>query len=322
MNNKPSDLPPLGLIEGFEAAARNLSFTKAAQELFLTQSAISRQIKTLEERLGVPLFQRRTRALSLTDAGEVLYRTVAEMLRRLEDTTKLIRGPSVARAFTVTTTPAFASLWLIPRLVGYTNHRPEVDVRISATSDVVNLERSKIELAIRYSGPIAGDTAVKLFHEEVFPVCSPALLRNHPKPLKIPSDLKHYVLLHYEDVRHTAPWLGWTQWLQALGLSDLRPAGALHFSHYDQVVVAATNGQGVALGRSPLLKRQIRDRKLVAPFSARSVAPRAYYVIQSAAASRNEDVIDFVAWLRAEAKAEVVGGKGARAALRRSAPSP
>jgi LysR family transcriptional regulator, glycine cleavage system transcriptional activator len=316
MNNKPFNLPPLGLIEGFEAAARNLSFTKAAEELFLTQSAISRQIKVLEERLGAPLFQRRTRALTLTEAGEALYRTVAEVLRRLEDTTTLIRSPVAARTFTVTTTPAFASLWLIPRLVGYTKHRPEVDVRISATSDVVDLERSKIELAIRYGGPIAGDAAVKLFHEEVFPVCSPALLKNHPHPLKTPADLKHYVLLHYEDTGHSAPWLGWTQWLQAVGLSDLRPAGALHFSHYDQVVVAAANGQGVALGRSPLLKRQIRERKLAAPFSTRSVAPRAYYVIQSAAASRNDDIQDFVTWLRAEAAAEHISIKKSRTKTR------
>ena len=313
MNKKPFDLPPLGLIEGFEAAARNLSFTKAAEELFLTQSAISRQIKSLEERLGVPLFQRRTRALSLTEAGEALYRTVAEMLRRLEDTTKLIRSQTAARAFTVTTTPAFASLWLIPRLAGYTKQRPEVDVRISATADVVDLERGRIELAIRYNGPINSQSAVKLFNEEVFPVCSPELLKNHPHPLRTPSDLKHFVLLHYEDARNTAPWLGWTQWLQALGISDLRPAGALHFSHFDQVVAAATNGQGVALGRSPLLKRQIRDRKLVAPFSARSVAPRAYYVIQSAAAPRNEDVMDFVAWLRDEARADMAGKKRERA---------
>jgi LysR family transcriptional regulator, glycine cleavage system transcriptional activator len=316
MNNKPFNLPPLGLIEGFEAAARNLSFTKAAEELFLTQSAISRQIRALEERLGASLFQRRTRALTLTEAGEALYRTVADVLRRLEDTTTLIRSPQTARTFTVTTTPAFASLWLIPRLVGYTKHRPEVDVRISATSDVVDLERSKIELAIRYSGPVAEDTAVRLFHEEVFPVCSPALLKNHPHPLKTPADLKHYVLLHYEDVRHSAPWLGWTQWLQAVGLSDLRVAGALHFSHYDQVVVAAANGQGVALGRNPLLKRQIGDRKLVAPFSAKSVAPRAYYVIQSAASSRNEDVKDFVAWLQAEAAAEHINVKKVRSKIR------
>ncbi|MFN0041051.1 MAG: transcriptional regulator GcvA [Burkholderiales bacterium] len=309
MHKKPFDLPPLGLIEGFEAAARNLSFTRAAGELFLTQSAISRQIKTLEERLGVPLFQRRTRALNLTEAGETLYRTVAEMLRRLEDTTTLIRSPTAERTFTVTTTAAFASLWLIPRLAGYTKQRPEVDVRISATADVVDLERGRIELAIRYSGPIHTQPAAKLFNEEVFPVCSPALLRNHSHALKKPSDLKHFVLLHYEDARNAAPWLGWTQWLQALGISDLRPAGALHFSHYDQVVAAATNGQGVALGRSPLLKRQIRDRELVAPFSARSVAPRAYYVIQSAAASRNEDVKDFVAWLREEARAEMAGKK-------------
>ncbi|HSF48063.1 MAG TPA: LysR family transcriptional regulator, partial [Burkholderiales bacterium] len=147
--NRPFDLPPLGLIEGFEAAARNLSFTKAAQELFLTQSAVSRQIKALEERLGVPLFRRLARGIALTKEGDALYRVAGETLGRIEETTRRIRGMSGGRAFTVTTTPAFASLWLIPRLAGYTKEHPQVDVRISATNEIVNLERSGIELAIR-----------------------------------------------------------------------------------------------------------------------------------------------------------------------------
>jgi DNA-binding transcriptional LysR family regulator len=312
MNNKPFELPPLSLIEGFEAAARNLSFTKSAQELFLTQSAVSRQIKALEERLGVQLFQRRTRALSLTKAGETLYRTVSDVLRRLDETTKEIRGRSGARSFTLTTTPSFASLWLIPRLAGYTKSRPEVDVRISATTDLVNLERVSIELAIRYSGPIAASTATKLFHEEVFPVCSPALLRDRERPFSEPADLKHHVLLHYEDPRHGTPWLDWSTWLHAVGLADLKPAGALHFDQYEQVVGAAANGQGVALGRNPLLARQIKKGSLVAPFSAKSVAPRSYYIIESSAASRNPDVRDFITWLRTEANRDLLAEKQAK----------
>lgn len=300
MRNAPFKLPPLNFIEGFEAAARNLSFTKAAAELFLTQSAVSRQIKALEDQLGVQLFERRTRALSLTPEGETLYQTVAEVLRRIEETTQRIQGRKDERTFTVTTTPAFASLWLIPRLAGYTRENPKVDVRISASTELVDLDRSGIEIAIRYGGPKTAGR--KLFGEEVFPVCAPALLRDTKQPLTTPSDLKHHVLLHYADLTRSTPVLDWSMWLQSVGLPNLEPAGALHFSHYDQIVLAAVNGQGVALGRSPLIKRFIREDKLHAPFSTKFVAARAYYLIAAKNSERNPDVSNFVAWLTAEAK--------------------
>ena len=304
MRNRPFKLPPLNFIEGFEAAARHLSFTKAAAELFLTQSAVSRQIKALEDQLGVPLFERHTRALSLTPEGEALFQTVADVLRRIEETTQRIQGRAEERTFTITTTPAFASLWLIPRLVGYTRENPKVDVRISASTELVDLERSGIELAVRYSGPQAAGT--KLFGEEVFPVCSPLLLRDAKRPLATPADLAHHVLLHYADLNRGAHALDWSMWLQSVGLPNLEPAGALHFSHYDQIVLAAVNGQGVALGRSPLIKRFIREGTLQAPFDTKFVAARAYYVIASKRSERNADVKNFVSWLQAEAKQDIL----------------
>jgi LysR family transcriptional regulator, glycine cleavage system transcriptional activator len=301
MPKKPFDLPPLNLIEGFEAAARQLSFTKAADELFLTQSAVSRKIKGLEDRLGVPLFERRPRSLALTQAGATLYRTVVDVLQRLDQTTRQIRGRTEARAFTLTTTPAFAALWLIPRLTGYTRHHPLVDVRISASTDLIDLERSGIELAIRYSGPIASADGKKLFGEDVMPVCAPGLLRDRARPLRQPSDLARHVLLHYDDPTRASPSLDWATWLHAEGIPSLKPVGALHFNQYDQVVLAALDGQGVALGRSPLLGRLIRARKLVTPFAPRQVAARGYYVIESRAGARNPDVQTFVGWIQSEA---------------------
>ena len=306
MRNRPFNLPPLNFIEGFEAAAHHLSFTKAAAELFLTQSAVSRQIKALEDQLGVQLFERRTRALSLTSEGEALFQTVADVLRRIEETTQRIQGRAEERTFTVTTTPAFASLWLIPRLVGYTREYPKVDVRISASNELVDLERSGIELAVRYGGPQAA--GCKLFGEEVFPVCSPSLLRDAKHPLVTPADLKHHVLLHYADLNRGTPAFDWSMWLRSVGLPNLEPAGALHFSHYDQIVLAAVNGQGVALGRSPLIKRFIREGTLHAPFDTKVVAARAYYVIASKSSERNADVKNFVAWLQAEAKKDIRKG--------------
>lgn len=301
MRNRPYDVPPLDLIEGFEAAARNLSFTKAGAELHLTQSAVSRQIKSLEEWLGVPLFERRPRTLVLTRHGETLYKAVPGILRAIEDVARNIRHEQQLRTLTVTTTASFASLWLIPRLSRYTKKHPQLDVRISTTSTIVNLERSNVEIAIRYTSGIPDGTARKLFEEEVFPVCAPQLLTDPEKPLAVPADLRNHVLLHYDDPASRIPWLDWPTWLESVGLPELRAAGSVRFNQYEQVVVAAASGQGVALGRSPLLKHMLQDGRLVAPFTDKSAAPRAYYVLTSSAAANNPDVTEFVDWLFREA---------------------
>lgn len=301
MRNRPYDLPPLDLIEGFEAAARNLSFTKAAAELNLTQSAVSRQIKSLEEWLGVPLFERRTRALALTRQGETLFEAVPGILRAVEDVSHRIRQEQQARTLTVTTTASFASLWLIPRLPGFTHDHPEVDVRISASNNLIDLERNNVEIAIRYTGTAPAGAATKLFEEEVFPVCAPQLLKDAQRPLSSPSDLRHHVLLHYDDPANRVSWLDWPTWLESVGLHDFKAAGAVRFNQYDQVVVAVTSGQGVALGRYPLLRNLLESGALVAPFSDKSIAPRAYYLIQSNDSSDNPDVQQFVQWLFREA---------------------
>jgi len=310
------DLPPLDLLRGFEAAARHLSFTQAAAELFLTQSAISRQVQGLEEALGVPLFQRRHRALLLTDEGQVLQQVVARQLRELRD---VVEGITQAPAgmITVTTMVTFASLWLVPRLARFRQVHPGIDVRIAANNEMANLERDRIDVAVRYTAPDrvpAG--AVKLFGEEVVPVCSPALARDRKRPLREPADLARHVLLHDDPATQpfpNLPYLQWDVWLQAMGLADLRPAGALHFSHYDQMIQAAASGEGVALGRLPLLSQQIRDGRLVAPFGKAggrgTLATRAYFVLTTAGAASRPEVKAFVDWLLAEARQDVAAQK-------------
>ena len=304
MRNRPYDLPPLDLIEGFEAAARNLSFTRAGNELNLTQSAVSRQIKALEEWLGVSLFERRPRALVLTNHGETLYKAVPGILRAIEDVTRKISHDQQMRTLTVTTTAPFASLWLIPRLDRYTRDHPELDVRISTSGKVVDLERSNVEIAIRYTSVMPDGATRKLFEEEVFPVCAPQLLTATDKPVEVPSDLAHHVLLHYDDPANRIPWLDWPSWLESVGLPDFKTAGSLRFNQYEQVVVAAVNGQGVALGRSPLLKHLLENGRLVAPFTGKSAAPRAYYVLTASTAATNPDVTEFVDWLFKEADSD------------------
>ena len=213
------------------------------------------------------------------------------------------------KTLVVTTTPGFAGLWLIPRLAGFTVSRPDVDVRISAAYALANLNRDGIDVAIRYAAEASvGAAALRLFGEVAFPVCSPLLRRDPARPLRRPEDLRRHVLLHMEaDVED--PLLSWSMWLRAMHHEDLKPAAVLHFSQYDQMIQAAVSGQGVALGRSPLVDGLLRQRKLVAPFDKTVASTRSYYVLQSDAAGRKPEVQEFVAWLRDEA-----GGDGAATA--------
>jgi LysR family glycine cleavage system transcriptional activator len=303
MHNKHWEVPPLELLLAFEAAARHLSFTKAAGELFVTQSAVSRQIQSLEENLGTKLFERRTRALLLTEAGQRYWQVAQSVLGELQEATQKLKGATAARTVTVTTTPGFASLWLIPRLNGYLERNRGVDVRISASYEAVNLERDGVDLAIRYAPDTEMGGEKPLFEESVIPVCSPALAADPSRPLREPADLARHVLLHMDDAR--VSWIEWYIWLHAHGLRDITPAGALHFNQYDQLVQAAVRGQGVALGRLPLLRRMLREKQLVAPFPKSVVSSRGYYLVRSARTGRNKDVLAFEAWLAAEAKREI-----------------
>src|SRR5207248_3054722 len=294
-------MPSLDLLTGFEAAARHLSFTKAGEELFLTQSAVSRQIKDLEEQLGVALFHRRHRALVLTDAGQQFYAAAAQVITTMRTATERLRAQSGRkRPLSVTTTSSFAALWLIPRLAGFTRTHPGIDVRITAETKVQDLERDGLDLAIRHGPPsLAGPTAVRLFGERVFPVCSPKLLKRNP--LRQPSDLKNHTLLQYDDPDARHPWLHWKTWLEVAGIPELRPAATLSLSGFEQIIPAALAGHGVALGRSPLVKDLLAEKKLVAPFKTAADLARAYLVIASSAAAARPEVKDFVEWLKAEA---------------------
>ena len=302
--HKRWQLPPLELLPAFEAAARHLSFTKAGEELALTQSAVSRQIQSLEESLGCKLFERRTRALLLTEPGQGLFMLAQQVLQELHDATEKLRSATAALTVTITTTPGFASLWLIPRLAGFTGAHPDIDVRISASYTLVSLERSGVDLAVRYAstGSVAG--AKPLFGEEMMPVCSPSLALDRTRPLLEPADLRRHVLLHLEDDR--ASWIDWDLWLHAFGLKDFKPAGSLHFSSYDQVVQAAAAGQGVALGRFPLVRQMLREKRLAAPFARAVDSSRAYFLVRSSRSTNKPEVDQFASWLLDETRKDAV----------------
>lgn len=301
MRHKRRVLPSLDLIRGFEAAARNLSFTKAAQELFVTQSAVSRQIKTLEDHLGVALFRRRNREVLLTDAGHVLYGSASKALRELEDAAARL-GDSTGRTLAVTTSISMASLWLVPRLPRFRKQHPGNDVRIIANTSIVDMGRERIDIAIRFIEPSSAPKgAIPLAGKEfLFPVCAPALLEDRARPLRSLADLSRHVLLHFDPSEGNWPWLGWNDWLRAMKVDELDPAGELTFSHYDQVLHAAVDGEGIALGRGTLVARYVEKGLLAIPFEHRRAAPFQYFIIVAPGSEGRAGVRNFVAWLKSE----------------------
>lgn len=295
-------LPSLDFLRGFEASGRLLSFTRAAAELHLTQSALSRQVAAIEEALGVALFERRHRALALTAEGEAFLREVTTHLQGIARAAESAGSARRAPGLTVTTTVSFAALWLIPRLARFRARRPDVEVYVSADDRTVDLARGEVDVAIRY---LARDSrlpsnAIAMFGERMLPVVSPAVARDPRTPLASPADLAKHVLLHLDDPDGRVPWLNWPSWLASNGAPNLRPAGSLRFTLYDQVVQAAVGGQGVALGRLPLIAEHLREGKLVAPFPKRYDSERGYVAIVAPHATAREDVAEFVRWLDAE----------------------
>ena len=298
------DLPAsLDLLLGFEAAARHLSFTAAARELFVTQSAVSRQVQQLEEQLGVKLFVRRTRALALTEPGAAYFREVSKVLQQLREATVAVRAKE-SPVVTVSTTVTFASLWLVPRLAAFQARHSDILVHVAADNTMRDLDRASVDVAIRYSGQdAAGAEGIMLFGERVAPVCAAGFVRKH-SAIRSPEDLLGMPLLHFEDPEFETPWLSWQVWFEAMHVKAASVPRGLRFSHYDQMMQAAIAGQGVALGRFPIAQRLIDERKLVVPLRGERFSSatqnRAYWLIVRAAAAARPEVKTFVRWLRNE----------------------
>jgi len=298
---KPIDrLPPLDLLLAFEAAARQLSFTRAAAERFVTQSAVSRQIRALEDDLGVALFARQHRALVLTPAGEKLLLACQSMLAQMRRTVAGIRAPAAREVLAITTTPSFASLWLIPRLRAFTQANPAVDVRLDASYEMRDLRGEGFDLAVRYQRASAGD-GEPLFSETMLPVCAPVLASAKAPPLKTPADLHAHTLLQIEIAPGSGMPLEWESWLSAYGLPELQPRSVVTFSSYNEVIAAALEGQGVALGRRPLIDGLLRQKKLVTLFGTSKQTAKAYFVMADPASRGRPAVRAMEEWLRAEA---------------------
>jgi len=297
-------LPPLDLLRGFEAAARHLSFTRAAAELYLTQSAVSRQIQALEEFVGVRLFERRHKALALTEEGEGYQRTVASALDQVREATRKLRQARPNHVLTVTTTVSFAALWLVPRLARFRKDHPGVDVRITATHEVVDLEREGVDVAIRdCSQGRVPPGAIFLAGEHLAAMCSPDYAREARRnklPMRTPEDLRFHVLLNLHEAARRWPWLSWAAWFEAMGVEDPTPAGTLTFDQYDQVIHAALLGQGIALGRMSLTGGDIKAKRLVPLFGRQQRLARGYHAVFARGAADQGEALQFVDWLRSE----------------------
>jgi LysR family transcriptional regulator, glycine cleavage system transcriptional activator len=287
-------IPPLDGVRTFVAVCRRMSITGAAADLFLTQSAISRQIQQLEQTLGVTLFTRGHRMLSLTSAGQE-FLDLAEPFTAQVSRFCSKHRESPSRTVTITTTIGVTGLWLLPRIGRFQDAHPSIDIRLAANNRLVDLVSEQVDLAIRYC--LAADApagATRLFGEQIVPVANPDLIEHLATS---PEGLLGCTLLEFDDRKK--PWLCWSQWLEHLKLGDRRPKGNLQINQYDQVIEAALQGQGVALGRLPLLKALLDSaRLLVVPGCTPQDSDFAYWLITNPA--NNENAAVFAAWLEAE----------------------
>ena len=306
--------PGLGPLRTFEAVARHLSFTKAAEELHVTPGAVSVQIRAIEDRLQIRLFQRTSRSVQLTAAGETLLRAAREALAIVADAVERIGPARERRTLTISVGMSFAAKWLVPRLDRFRGAHPDVDVRLDVTQRLADFARDEIDVAIRFgSGSYPGLRADRLFAEEVFPVCSPKLLQG-AHPLRVPADLRHQVLIH-EDWRTEgdgwAGWPDWSMWLLAAGVAGMDATRGIRFKETALVIQAAIEGQGVALGSSSLVADDLLAGRLVRPFdlSLKTSARFAFYLVSPRAAADRPLIQAFRHWLLREIRGSAAGSR-------------
>ena len=295
-------LPPLNALRAFEAAARHLSFTKAATELFVTQAAVSHQVRALEEYLGIALFRRFNRRLMMTDAGQAYYPALRDAFEAIDQATRRLRQrQDSGDTLRVSVLPSFAAKWLMPRLPRFRAENPAVDVLISASDSLVDLEREDFHMGIRFGyGRYPGLVTTKLMGDKIFPVCSPRLLESE-RPPRRPDDLRHHTLLHDDMARRDESSNDWASWLAAAGVTGVDPRRGPAFSHSSLVLTAAIDGQGVALGRLTLAADDMAAGRLICPFGPVIEAPLAYYLATPPALADHPAVGLFRDWLLREA---------------------
>jgi LysR family glycine cleavage system transcriptional activator len=299
----PKDLPPLTALRAFEAAGRHLSITRAADELSVTAAAVSHQVKTLEDYLGVRLFRRTGNSLFLTDAGQAFLPGLRAGFAELERAMNALGEHDLRGAFVLSVAPIFATKWLIPRLDGFHAAHPDVDVRISATLELADFERDGIDAAIRVGrGRYPGLVAHRLFGESVVPMCSPALLKSDP-PLAVPEDLRHHVLLHFDWPAREQVTPDWATWLRSTQVKGVDATRGPRFTQPDYAMQAAVEGAGVVLGWRSLAQTDLDSGRLAIPFDLPLQLDVAFYFVYPEASADRPKLARFREWLLNQAVA-------------------
>jgi LysR family glycine cleavage system transcriptional activator len=311
-------LPSLNALKAFEATARHENITKAAAELFVTQGAVSQQVKSLEAELGVRLFQRGRQRLGLTEAGRLYLEVVRDAFDRLGTGTERLLQRQSAGTLTVTTSPNFAAKWLVHRLGRFSESHPGIDLRVSASIQHVDFAREDIDLAIRHGdGSWPGLHVTRLCSEELFPVCSPRL-DAQGGALSSPADIRRHTLLH---VNGRADW---AKWLAQAGFEGVEARRGIDFNQASMAIDAAVDGQGIALARTALVAGDLISRRLVRPFPQMIEAPFAFWIVCPKAVADLPKIATFRGWLLAEAAedgrrlAALNSGRAARTKSHRS----
>jgi LysR family glycine cleavage system transcriptional activator len=287
-------LPPLTTLRSFEAAARLLSFSKAADELHVTHGAVSRAIRHLEDHLQVDLFKRKIRAVELTETGAAYAVTVRDTLDRLAAATALITDQRSSGILNISTVDSFASKWLIPRLFRFRRQHPDIDVRLATSEGLANFVNDGIDIGIRYGqGRYAGLTSELMMKEEIAPVCSPKL-RDGPTPLNSPDDLKFHTLIH-DDLP-----IDWAMWLRTAGVDGVDAYRGPRFQSSVHAVQAAVQGEGVVLGRSALVADDLKAGRLIHPFNLSLPVDLAYYMVYPPQTAERPKIRAFHDWLMEE----------------------
>jgi len=298
-------LPPLNSIRAFEATARHLSFSKAADELNVTPGAASQQVKVLEDYLNLKLFKRRNRMILLTDEAQICLPLLTEGLDNMSQAIDMIREQNNDKPLTITAPPTFASRWLMPRLSSFQQEFPDIDIRIDASNDIADLVNDDIDIGIRFgTGEYPGLEADYLFAQNVIPVCNPELLKNGKK-LEKPEDLKNHTLLHahgdyfFIDSTH----VDWEMWFATVGINGIDARHGLHFSQHNLLVEAAIRGQGIALVGDIVVSDELESGQLVKLFEDTDIPLKfSYYLIYSHTRSNQPRIKIFRQWLLDEVK--------------------
>ncbi len=303
---------PLSLtnLRAFETVARMLNFGASAEELHVTQSAVSRQIKGLEDELGAQLFQRGTRHVQITPDGKTLLRAVEPFLAKLDTSVQHIRRSRSRQRVSVTTFASFGSLWLLPRIEAFQRSHPDIDIRVSAHDAIEDLDDPELDLALRYFNPAQAPAGgVHLFDETLTPAVSRSLWerikRGESPPLGSVADLVHQTLLEEDDDRASTEFLSWRHWLAQHDQATLEPRRWLYLNFTYQQVQAALAGHGVALARVPLVFEALQRGELVEPFgeAGRIKSPFSYWMLVDPGSKVRPEVAEFTRWVEAEAAA-------------------